>query len=336
MFKNKYFWLALIFILLAFLGGLTFAYLRPLAEPLNVVVNPTATVSQPTLQTAAVVPAPVVQSTATATPLENCGHTGVSTTLFLARDITQSNWPPGADVIRFIRTDYSQKKVTILAIPRDLWLITPVLADQNIDHSRLGLVFYRVEQDTLGDIKEKYLAATNALAQTLYDNFEVTPDNYIFFEMTYFAQAIDQLGGLNVFIPRDISYAGNTFVSGSQNLTGERALMYSRLLPGNELSEGWDRLDRQDIVLKALRDKVLDPTYFLKIPGLVDKFWDNILTDFSPALIKDMICMLKEVPSENISMVEVDRSMITGPGPDSSMIPDVDMVKKFIQDTLAP
>ncbi len=112
--------------------------------------------------------------------------------------------------------------------------------------------------------------------------------------------------------------------------------MYARLLPGNELSDGWDRLDRQDSVLNALRSKVLDPTNFLKIPGLVDMFWDDILTDLSPALIKDMTCMLNEVPSENITMLEVDRNMIVGPGPDSSMIPDVDVVKKFIQDTLVP
>ncbi len=198
MFKSKYFWIGSIFVLLAFLGGLTFAYMRPLAEPLDLAVNPTATVSQPTLQTAVVENAPVALPTPIETLVETCGHTGASTILFLARDLSQSNWPPGADVIRFIRMDYSQKKVTILAIPRDLWLITPVLSDQKIGYSRLGLVFYRVEQATIGDKKVKYLAATNSLAQTLYDNFEVAPDHYIFFEMTYFAQAIDQLGGLDM------------------------------------------------------------------------------------------------------------------------------------------
>jgi LCP family protein required for cell wall assembly len=217
-----------------------------------------------------------------------------------------------------------------------LWVISSVLADQNIQYSRLGLVFYRKEQATIGDNKAKYLAGTYAVAQTLYDNFQVAPNHYIYFEMTDFAQAIDQIGGLDVNIPSPITSGGNSFAAGPQHLTGEQALLYARILQANELSDGWNRLDRQNVILNALRAKALDPATYVQIPALVNIFWNDILTDLSPSQIQSITCMLNEVPSENIKMLEIDPGMITGPGPDSSMIPDVEKVKQFLQEQLAP
>jgi LCP family protein required for cell wall assembly len=325
MFKNKFFWITLIFVLLAFLAGMVFAYFRPLSKQLDLNLIPTHT----TDPAATPVPAPAVSQGA-------CGQTGVSTTLFMARDLSEGTSPPGADTIRFIRMDYDQKRVTILAVPRDLWVKTPVLAAQDIAYSRLGLVFYHIEEATIGEKDDKNLAAIIAVAQTLYDNFQPIPNHYLFFEMTYFASGIDQLGGLDVNIPTPISFDEISFSAGLQHLNGEQALLYARLLPGNELSDGWNRLDRQNLVLDALHSKIMEPINFFKIPGLVSLFWDDILTDLSPSQVSNMICMLTEVPSENIKLIEVDPSMITGPGPDSSMIPDVEKVKKFMLEQLAP
>ena len=130
------------------------------------------------------------------------------TVLLLARDIANGEPPYGADLIRFVRIDFDNQTVRLIAVPRDLWVATPHLAPLNVDHSRLGLVYYLQEQATAGTSDQIATAATGAVAQALYDNYGVTADHYLFLEMKYFAQALDQLGGLDVNIPAAITVGG--------------------------------------------------------------------------------------------------------------------------------
>lgn len=324
MFKNKYFLIAMAVILLTVIGLSVYsaeaAYTRPLAAPLKILVDAAAT----------------PQPTQVPTPATVCGQSGVITILFLSRDKSNGTWPYGADLIRFVRVDFSNKTVRLIAVPRDLWVATPHLNNLKLDHSRLGLVYYRVEQNTTGTTTEITTAATNAVAQALYDNYGVTADHYIFFEMRYFAQAIDQLGGLDVNVPADISAGEYSFHAGEQHLDGTNALLYARLLPGNELSAGWNRMDRQNLILKALIAKLLEPANIVKIPDLINQFKQDITTDLSPELITNLACLAGQVPQDQITTTQVDQSMILGAGPDTSMIADTAKVTQFLHDQLAP
>ena len=329
---NRIYWvIALVFIIILGVGGfLIWVFLRkPISPPLDI-STPTPTI----------VPTEYIQPTAVVVPtlpvVETCGHSGVMTFLILARDISEGEPPYGADMIRFVRVDFSQRTVHMIAVPRDLWVGTPHLEALDIENSRLGPVFYYVEQATLGTWNQKAVAGTSALAQALYDNFQVTADHYIFFEMRYFADALNLLGGVDVIIPSDLVAGGYTFKAGLQHLDGEMALMYARLLPGNELSDGWERLERQNIILGAVWDKMLDPANIVLVPDLIEQFNDNIVTDLSPLLIADLACMLDKVPRDQLALYQVDASMITGPGPDDSMLPDVEKVRQFLQLQLAP
>ena len=323
--RKKVLLLAWVVILLAVIGltcyQVSAAFRRLLAAPivLEVQASPTGVL----------IPTSIPQA-------KTCGQSGVMTILFLARDKTAGDWPYGADLIRFARVDFNNKTIRLIAVPRDLWVETPHLDYLNLDQSRLGLVYFRVEQNTIGTDKEIATASTSAVAQALYDNYAVAADHYIFFEMRYFADAIDQLGGLDVNIPADISFGDYSFHAGEQHLDGQHALLYTRLLPGNELSDGWNRMDRQNLILKVLIAKLLDPANIVKIPGLIQEFNADITTDLSPELIMNLACLADKVPQDQITNVRVDQNMIIGAGPDSSMIADTEMVKQFLQEQLAP
>lgn len=305
-------------------------YRKSLAAPLVLEVQPSPTgdlsptsTSQPQVQ-----PPPQAGT---------CGQSGVMTILFLARDKSYGgDWPYGADLIRFVRVDFNNKTIRLIAVPRDLWVETPHLSYLNLDQSRLGLVYFLVEQNSTGTDTEITTASTNAVAQVLYDNYSVAAEHYIFFEMGYFAQAIDRLGGLDVNIPADISVGEDSFHAGEQHLDGNRALLYTRLLPGNEISDGWNRMDRQNLILKAFIAKLLEPANIVKIPGLIQEFRNDITTDLSPELITDLACMADKVSQDQITNVRVEPDMILSAGPDSSMIADTEKVKQFLQEQLAP
>jgi len=352
-------WIVALFVILIIIFcagaiGAGYMYLKkPLAKPMAVVVEDTATAeptqsvptlkvdntSTPETRSAEVV---VVEDTSTpeikptAVPETNCNHTGVMTFMFLARDVSSGVWPYGADLIRFIRVDFSKKTVRIIAVPRDLWVETPHLDYLKIDHSRLGLVYYRVEQATTGTKNEIATAATSAVAQAIYDNFKIVADHYIFFEMRDFATLIDQLGGLDVNIPESVTFDDHIYKAGLQHLNGEYALFYARYLPANELTEGWNRLARQELIFKTLEAKLLQTENILRIPSFINLFEDDVVTDLSPALIVDLTCMADKVLKEDITLKQVERAMILEAGPDSSMIPDVEKITKFLMEELTP
>lgn len=334
MFKYKYLWIGIIAVLLAFLGGMTWAnFNKPQTQP-----TPEATTLPTNTQEKEQAGVPTLLPKDTPTPQlkSTCGQSGVTTILTITRDLAGGDWPYGADTVRFVRVDYSQKNIRIIAIPRDLWVITPVLSFQKTEYSRLGLVYYYMEQATAGTDQQKANAGVYAVAQTLFDNFTVMPNHFFAVDMSYAAKAIDDIGGIQVNIPNAITTGVYSFKPGSQRLYGQLALAYSRYLPANELNAGWDRLERQDLVLSGLRLSLLEPANIVKIPSLIEKFKQNYVTDLTPDLIASLVCMLSEVPTDQIDFLEITPDMITGPGPDTSMIPDVVKVNKFLQEQLAP
>jgi LCP family protein required for cell wall assembly len=308
-------------------------YKNSLAAPLVLDVQPTPTGELSPTKTAQPQIVPVVNT---------CGQSGGMTLLILSRDLYQSqttagaSWPYGADLIRFIRIDFSQRTVRMIAVPRDLWVSTPHLDFLSIKNKQLGLIFFEVEQNTSGTRTEKAVAAVNAVAQSLYDNFAVTADHYVYFDMQAFDDAVEKIGGVDVNIPQDLTSGGYSFSAGLQHLDAESALIYARLLPGNEITEGADRFDRQNIVLKALWKKILQPENIVKIPGLAEEFSKNIITDLSPSQIMSLTCMIDKIPEEQVTLVEVEETMVLGPGPENSILPNVDMIKQFLQEQLAP
>jgi LCP family protein required for cell wall assembly len=335
MFKYKYLWIGIIAVLLAFLGGMAWGIFRGAPEFL-----PTSEPVLPTMETEVKeqAGAPTLKPVDTPTPqlISTCGQSGVTTILTVTRDLAGGEWPYGADTVRFVRVDYSQKTIRVIAIPRDLWVRTPVLSFQNTEYSRLGLVYYLMEQATAGSANQKANAGVYAVAQTLFDNFTIMPNHFFAVDMSYAAKAIDEIGGIKVNIPRAITTGSYSFNPGPQQLYGQLALAYSRYLPSNELNAGWERLERQDLVLSALRVRLLEPANFVKIPSLVEKFKENYVSDLTTELISSLVCMLTEVPADQIEFLEITPEMITGPGPDSSMIPDVGKVNKFLQEQLSP
>ena len=99
-------------------------YRQPLGPTLDL---PTSTQPNPTLttfpvqQVAAEITATDVQATATSTPEPLCGGPAVMNILAVGSDSRGQNYLYGlADVIRLVRVDFVNARVTILEVPRDL------------------------------------------------------------------------------------------------------------------------------------------------------------------------------------------------------------------------
>lgn len=317
---------------------ITTAYQRPLAAPLALLAD-TATPLPPSTAT----PDPKSNATAvptaapTATPVQTCGNTGSQIILFAGSDYAYGEWPFGADLTRYIKVDYSNKKVAIVAFPRDLWVNTKGLTDNGkpIDETRLGLSYYYTKKNTKGTEQETNIAATTFLAQVIKNQFDLKPDQYFTVQMSPFGAMVDTIGGIEINIPKYMeTIEGYTFYPGVQVFNGKLATEYLRGLPVN--TNDLPRFERQNLVIMALRKKIISLSIIPKIPDLLKQFKDVIATDLSPKQFADLVCMVETVKQEDIKFYEIDKfdkpALITPGGPDGSYLPKVDAIKQYIAD----
>jgi LCP family protein required for cell wall assembly len=251
--------------------------------------------------------APVLQASPlpTFTPqLGLCGAPPVMNILAIGADTRGDNYNYGlADVIRLVRVDFVNPKVTILEIPRDLWVEIPDIADNlnGQDHEKLNQA-YLYGNPGFGYTDDP-ARGPGLLARTLTLNFGTQIDHYAAVNMRTFEKIVNTVGGIDVTLPETVDGRTPTdtnkrllFPAGTHHLDGTRALTLARV----RIEGGFARADNQNRVLCALRDKLTSPSVIPKIPDLIRSFQDAILTDLSPEQLSQLACIGTQIPSGNI------------------------------------
>lgn len=280
-------------------------YQQPLGPSLDL---PTSTPPPPTLttlpleDTAINATATESPATLTATPQPICGGPAVMNLLAIGSDARGQHYLYGlADVIRLVRVDFVQARVTILEVPRDLWVEIPGISDHyNITHGKLNQA-YLYGNKGLGYYDDPG-EGPGLLARTLNLNFGAQPNHYIAVNMLTFEAIIDAIGGIDVYLPYEISVKspenpkGFGIPPGQHHIDGETALWIARIRQYSTFS----RAENQNIVMCALRKKLLSPAIVPAIPQLVKDFQRYVQTDLSPEQINQLGCLATQMRGTDV------------------------------------
>jgi LCP family protein required for cell wall assembly len=226
------------------------------------------------------------------------------TILAIGADTRGDNYNYGlADVIRLVRVDFVNPKVTVLEIPRDLWVEIPDIADNlnGQDHEKLNQA-YLYGNPGFGYTDDP-ARGPGLLARTLALNFGAQIDHYAAVNMRTFEKIVNAVGGIDVTLPDTVDGRTATdtnkrllFPAGTHHLDGTRALTLARV----RIQGGFARADNQNRVLCALRDKLTSSSVITKVPQLIRSFQDAILTDLSLEQLGQLACIGTQIPSGNI------------------------------------
>jgi LCP family protein required for cell wall assembly len=243
---------------------------------------------------------PITASLSTAFPTSPavtgvCGGPPVMTILAVGTDARGNNYDYGlGDVIRLVRVDFVNPKVTVLEFPRDLWVEIPDIAD-NIngqDHEKLNQS-YLYGNPGFGYTDDP-AHGPGLMARTLALNFGTNIDHYAAVNMRTFEKIVNAVGGIDIDLPHAVD--GRTaddrnsrllFEAGQHHLDGPRALMLARI----RIKGTFARADNQNRVLCALRDKLTSPQVVTKVPQLIQSFQGAIQTDLTPAQLGQLACL---------------------------------------------
>jgi len=240
-----------------------------------------------------------------ASPFLACKDLPTMTVLGIGTDVRPGEHRYGlADVIRAVRVDFRQQRVTALEFPRDLWVKIPGIENNlKTDHQKLNTAYSYGSPDN----------GPSLLARTLDLNFGLKVDHYIVGNMTVFAEIVDALGGLDIVIPPG-GIDGRTstdrserlvFPEGPQHLNGEQALTLARI---RNVSV-FERAKHQNMVMCALRKKIESPEMILRLPAIINSFMNNIQTDLTPEQISQLACLGTQMPRGNIMFASFPREL---------------------------
>ncbi len=249
--------------------------------------------------------------------------------LFLGIGGGKHDGPLLTDTIIYSSIDPKLNKVTLISIPRDLW-IPDLKAKINTTYS-------------FGEAKKKGsgLILTKAAVEKILNQ----PVDYILrIDFNGFIRAIDLVGGVDVNVDKsfedleypisgkendDCGFTGEEFEKratssavfesfpcryehiafnqGSEHMDGERALKFVRSRHAKG-SEGTDfaRSQRQEIVIEAFKNKALSLNTLLnpgRLMSLYNVFQDSIHTDIQQSEYDDFIKLVRKMQIASINSV---------------------------------
>jgi LCP family protein required for cell wall assembly len=240
----------------------------------------------------------------TSTPADVCGTNKTMFLLIIGSDTRADGYLYGlADVIRLVRVDFANSKVTVLEIPRDLWVEIPDIADNlnGQDHEKLNQAYlygnpgFGYTDDPAG--------GPGLLTRTLNLNFGTQIDHYVAVNMRTFTKIVDAVDGIDVTLSKTVD--GRTaddfnarllFPQGTHHLNGTQALTLARI----RINGTFSRADNQDRVLCALREKLTSPDVVPKLPSLIQSFRGAVQTSLSPEELSQIACLSTQVEPQNI------------------------------------
>jgi polyisoprenyl-teichoic acid--peptidoglycan teichoic acid transferase len=193
----------------------------------------------------------------------------------------EESGPMRTDTMILSTIDPSTNSASMLSVPRDLWVTIPGYGENRINMAHFD-----------GDDK-KYPGGGPALAKkTVQYNLGVPVNYYVRVDFGGFRKIVDAIGGIDIDVATPIiddtypddnwGYDPVYIEAGLQHLNGDLALKYARSRHGNS---DFDRAQRQQQVLMAIRDQALRLNLLPKLPELMVILAGTVQTDLQPTEI---------------------------------------------------
>jgi LCP family protein required for cell wall assembly len=222
------------------------------------------------------------------------------TVLLLGSD-DDAKFPPdrlNTQSMILVRVDPAAKHVTMLSIPRDLWVPIP-----NQGTGKISTAFQ--------------LGGAPAAIAAVENNFGVHVDDYVWIGLNGLVKLVDQLGGVNVMVtnpvvddyyPSDLGSGANPYgwyrvavLPGAAHLDGVQALQYVRSRHG-DLRGDFARSERQQQVLLAMKSQI-SHLNLANLPNLAKAFNGEIKTSMGLTRIRQLVRVANDFDGSSISRV---------------------------------
>ena len=228
----------------------------------------------------------------------------------------------------------SGPRIALLSIPRDLYVEIP-----GHEPNRINTAHFWGENDAQGN-------GPVLAMQTVAQNLGVSVDHYVRVDFDGFRAIVDAVGGVDIVVEETIvdneyptADYGTTRIeipAGLQRMDGETALRYARSRHG---SSDFDRTTRQQQILIALAQRMLEPGAWARLPLVYQAVMDNVETDMAGGNFLLLAPTLYRTGPDSIEHHVIDHEMTepwTSPTGGAVLLPQWETISPLVQELFAP
>jgi len=180
-----------------------------------------------------------------------------------------------SDTMLLVRFDPEQEKLAVLSIPRD---------------TRAYIEGHGTTKINAANYHGGPALTAKAVSELLNG---VGVDRYIRVNVQGVEKLVDALGGVTVYVPKDLKYKDDTqhlyidLKEGRQHLNGEQAVQFLRFRHDEYGDVG--RIQRQQTLIRALIEQTLNPTTIGRIPKILSVIQSHIDTNLS---VEELVALM--------------------------------------------
>lgn len=213
------------------------------------------------------------------------------------------------DTMMLASIDPESDEISILSIPRDLYVVIPGRGQERIN---TAFVYGSAGNNPAG--------GAQLAMQTVEYNLGVPVHEYVLVDFSAVTKGIDAIGGIDINVPYEIydptfpnmdyGYDPLYIPAGLQHMDGATALKYART---RHQDNDFQRAHRQQQVIMAVRQKVLGlglPELLRQAPFLYQQINNGIRTDLSLDEIIGLATATAGISSENIRTEVLDQNYV--------------------------
>lgn len=316
----------------------------PTATPtIRPTATSTVTPSGPTITpTATITPTPTLTITPTPqftpTPLPTVAASGnLLHLLLIGLDSTHNLRAQNTDVMIVAVINKDTKQISLLSIPRDLWVYIPTHGWSRINTAhRWG---YSTNYPGQGPA---------LLMRTIEVNFGIPIDHWARVDFQGFTRVVDKLGGVEMTVacPVNLRYVAPTagdpdqeeliLEPGVHHMDGATALRYVRTRRGET---DFDRARRQQQFLKAMWQQLKSPDIVLKIPGLWSALKGSFETDLGLGDVLSLAPTALEIRPQRLRQRYIGSAQVknwTNSDGWQVLLPDYEKIQEVVASLYAP
>jgi LCP family protein required for cell wall assembly len=202
------------------------------------------------------------------------------------------------DTLLIFVGDRAMPRVAMVSLPRDLWVGIPGYGQERVNAAY-----------ELGGPQTAKQTVSNVIGQPI--------DRYVIIGLQGVRDVVDAVGGVDITVPQaihddayptdDYGYQVVDIPAGRQHMDGDTALKYART---RHQDSDFARTARQQQVVAAVRNAMLNPLNWPRIPAVAAAVTTSIKTDMSPLDAVALGAAMLRSPGDADHLV-VDTSLAT-------------------------
>lgn len=248
-------------------------------------------------------------------------HTGDATLISVPRNLSSAVFPEGSQLAE--------------RFPEGFDAFGP-------QESMINAVWTWAEEypEEVGDVPEAIDPGMEATMQAVEGSLGLGLDYFASVDMQGFEDVVDAIGGVKIDVERPIPMGGGTSLTtgmknpiygwidpGEQKLSGQKALWYVRSRDG---SDNYDRMCRQQRMLKLTLDQVHPQELAIAYPKLAGSAGRNILTDIPQSEVSAFVELAAAMQGGEIKSAQINNDVT------STSSPDYEVIHEWVEEQINP